>query len=129
MGDHAIGALLERREFGREAHLDVRMRLRHCQRFLDDLDALALQHVGKAGVFLEMDVIERGDELAMLAVPVMKNRRDDPARLDAPVQPDAVEHFKRRRMVASRPRYLIEKIMVAELLDQRDPHVRLRQRQ
>ena len=129
MGNHTVGALLERGELGCKAHVDIRMRLRHLERLLDDLDALALQHIGEAGVVLEMDMVEFGDQLLLVAVPVVKHRCDDPARLDPLVEADAVEHFQRRRMVGPRPRHLIEKIVLAQRLDHHDPHVRLRQRQ
>ena len=72
----ASAVLLERDELGRHPHLDQRMRLRHLQRFFDDLDALALQHVGKARVVLEQRVIEFGDQRIVLPVPVLEFRRD-----------------------------------------------------
>ena len=78
----AVGILLERRECGREPKLDIRMRLGELERLLDDLDALALQHVGKARVVLEVDVIELGDQLVLVPIPVVEQRRDDAARLD-----------------------------------------------
>ncbi len=105
------------------------MRLGHRQRLLDDLDALALQHIGKARVVLQMGMIEGGDQLAFVPVPVMKHRRDDAARLELLVEPDAVEHFERGRMVGAGARHLVEEIVVAERLDEADFQVGLRQRQ
>src|SRR5262249_19167286 len=101
------------------AHVDQRMRLRHLQRFLDDLDALALQNVGKASVVLEMDVVEGGDQLALVPVPIVKDWRDDPARLDLLIETDPIEHFERGGMIGAGPRHLLEEIVVAERLDQR----------
>ena len=74
--EHGVAVLLEADELGRHPHLDQRMRLGHLQRFLDDLDALALQHVGKARVVLEQRVIELGDQRVVLPVPVLEFRRD-----------------------------------------------------
>ena len=105
------------------------MRLRHRQRLLDDLDALALQHVGKARVVLEMDVVELGDQLALVAVPVMEQRRHDAARLELVVEPERVEHFERRRMVGAGARHLLEEIVVAERLDEADRNLLLREPQ
>ncbi len=103
--------------------------LASCERLLDDLDALALQHIGKAGVVLEMAVVERGDQLVVPALPVVEQRRDDAARLEPGVEPDAVEHFQGGGMVRARARHLLEEIIVAERLDQADLHAGLRQRE
>ena len=73
-------------------------------------------------------MVEGGDE-ALAPVPVMKYRRDNAARLEPPVKPDAVEHLERRRMVGAGARHLVEEIAVAQLLDQRDRDPRLRQRE
>ena len=105
------------------------MRLGELERLLDDLDALALQHVGKAGVVLEVAVIELGDQLALVAVPVVEQRRDDAARLEPVVEADAVEQLEGGGMVGAGARHLLEEIVVAERLDQADPHALLRQRQ
>ena len=105
------------------------MRLGHLERLFDDLDALALQHVGKTRVVLQMDVIEGGDQLAFMAVPVMKHRGDDAARLELLVKPEPVEHFQRGGMVGAGARHLLEEIIVAERFDQADFLVGLRQRQ
>ena len=94
------------------------MRLGELERLLDDLDALALQHVGKARVVLEMDVIELGDQLVLVPIPVVEQRRDDAARLDHVVEADAIEQFQRGRMVGARARHLVEEIVVVERLDQ-----------
>ena len=123
----AVGILLERDEFRRQAQVDVGMRLGHLERLLDDLDALALQNVGKTRVVFQMDVIERGDQLAFMAVPVMKHRRDDAARLELLIKPEPVEHFQGGRMVGAGARHLFEEIIVAERLDQADLLIRLRQ--
>ena len=116
-------------ELGRHAHLDQRMRLGHLQRFFDDLDALALQHIGKARVVLEQRVIELGDQRVVLPVPILKLRRDQAARLHLCVEPDAVEEFQRGRVVGAGARHLIEKIVVRHRLDQHDGNILLRQRQ
>src|SRR5262249_8869404 len=93
----------------------------------DDLDALALQHVGEAGVVLEMGVVERSDQLVLATVPVVKQRRDDAARLEPGVEADAVEHFQGRGMIRSRARHRLEGIIFAERLDQADLDAGLRQ--
>jgi hypothetical protein len=93
------------------------MRLRHLQRFLDDLDALTLQNVGEARVVLEVNVVERGDQLVLVPVPVVKDRRDNPARLDLLVEPDPIEHFECGRVVGAGARHLLQKVVVAERLD------------
>ncbi len=110
-----------------ESQVDAGMRLRHRERLLDDLDALALQDVGKPRVVLEVDVIEGRDQLVVGAVPVMEHRRDDAARLEPPVEADAVEHLQRGGMVGAGPRHLLEEIVLAQRLDKRDRNVLLRQ--
>src|SRR5258708_3422759 len=65
-----------------------------------------------------MDVVEFGNEFGFLAVPVMKQRRDDAARLKLLVKPDVVIHLQRRGVIGASARHLIEKILVRELLDQ-----------
>ena len=102
------------------------MRLGELQRLLDDLDALALQDIGKRRVVLEMHVVELGDQLALVAVPVVEHRRDDAARLEHLVEADAIEQLQRRRMVGAGARHLLEEIVVAQRLDQRDLHALLR---
>ena len=96
------------------------MCLRHLQRLLDDLDALALQDVGKARVVLQCDVVEGGDPLVLVPVPVVKHRRNDAARLELLVKADAVEHFQRGGMIGSGARHLFEEIVVAQCLDEAD---------
>ena len=76
-----------------------------------------------------MAVIELGDQLVVAAVPVVEQRRDDAARLELAIEPNAVEQLERRRMVRSGARHLLEEIVVAERLDQAHPHALLRQRQ
>src|SRR5215831_2466312 len=127
--DNAIAVLLESRERGRQAQVDVGMHLRHPERFLDDLDALALEHVRKARVVLEMDVIERRDQLIGGAIPVMKNRRDDATRLELPVKPDAVIHLQGGRVIGARPWHLLEEIILSERLDNGDRYPLLGERQ
>ena len=46
---------------------DERVALRQRHRLFDDLDALALQDIGKRRVVLEMDVVELGDQLLLAA--------------------------------------------------------------
>ena len=124
---HAVGGLAECRELGRQPQLDPGMRLHQLERFLDDLDTLALQDVGEAGIVLEMSVVELGDQLALVAVPIMEQGRDDAARFELVVKPDALEQFERRGMVGAGPRHLFEKVVVAERFDQTDRDALLRQ--
>src|SRR5580704_1340532 len=103
------------------------MRLRHLERFLDDLDALALQNVRKARVVFQKRVIKGGYPLAFGTVPVMKFRRDDAARLELLIEPEPVEHFQRRRMIGAGAWHLFKKIILAQGLDETDLLARLRQ--
>ena len=105
------------------------MRLGELQRLLDDLDALALQHIGKRRVVLEMDVVELGDQLAFVPVPVVELRRDDAARLEQLVEADALEQLQRRRMIGAGARHLLEEVVVTERLDEAHLHARLRERE
>ena len=84
---------------------------------------------GKRRVVLEMLVVELGDQLALVTVPVMEQRRDDAARLQQLVEADALEQLQRRRMIGAGARHLLEEIVVVERLDQRDLHALLRQRE
>src|SRR6266436_6669486 len=81
MRDDAGTVLFKAREVGRQAQVDAGMRLCYLERFLDDLDALALEHVRKARIAFEMAVIERRDRFVGGAIPIMKHRRDDAPRL------------------------------------------------
>ena len=101
---------------------------RHIERVFDDLDALALQDERKLRLVLEMDVIEFGDNAAVLAIPILELRRHDAARQHAVVKTDLVEKFERRRMIASGARHLIEKLFVGHRLDEGDGNFALRQR-
>ncbi len=105
------------------------MRLGQPERFLDDLDTLALQHIGKARVVLKKAVIELGDQPVLAPIPVVDQRRDDAARLELVVEADALEQLQGRGMVRSRARHLFEEIVLAQRFDQADLHVRLRQRE
>src|SRR5215813_10979607 len=105
------------------------MRLRHLERFLDDLDALALKHVREGCVVFETDVIERRDQFAGGAVPIVKHRRDDAARLEIAIEPNAVVHLQGGRMIGAGPGHLLEEIVVSERLDKRNSHVFLSERQ
>ena len=105
------------------------MRLRKRERLLDDLDALALQHVGKLGVVAQMSVIELGDQPVLVPVPVVEERRHDAARLEPRVEPDRVEQLERRRMVGAGARHLLEEIVRPELLDDDGGNVPLREPQ
>ena len=91
------------------------MRLRHLQRFFDDLDALALEDIGKARVVLEQRVIEFGDQGIVLPIPILKLRRNQATRLIFGVEAD-VEEFQRGRMVGAGARHLIEEIVVRKRL-------------
>ena len=99
------------------------------ERLLDDLDALALQDVGKPRVVLEMDVVEGGDQRILGAVPIVEHRRDDAARLELRVEPDAVVHLECRRMIGTGARHLLEEIILPERLDHDDRNIPLRQRE
>src|SRR5262249_28747159 len=74
---------------------------------------------GKARVVFQDRMIEFRDQLALRAVPVMKERRDDAARLEQFIEADLVIHLERRGMIRAGTRYLIEKILVRELLENR----------
>src|SRR3974390_2629969 len=91
------------------------------ERLLDDLDALALQHIGKARVVLEMAMIEFCDQLLPASVPIVEERRNDSARLDPAVKPDAVVEFERGRMIGARARHLLQEVVRTECLDQDHP--------
>ena len=93
------------------------MRLRQLERLLHDLDALALQDVGKPRVVLEVDVVECGDQRVLGTVPVVEHWGDDAARLELRVKPDAIVHLERRRMIGAGARHLLEEVVVAERLD------------
>ena len=82
---------------------------------------------GKRVSFLEMDVIELGDQAGMLPVPVVELRRDDAARHELFIKSDAIEQFQRGRMIAARARHLVEELVVGKLLDQRDGNSVLRE--
>ncbi len=89
------------------------MRLGQPERFFDDLDALALQHIGKVRVVLKKAVIELGDQPVLASIPVVDQRRDDAARLEFVVEADALEQLQGRGMVRSRARHLFEEIVLA----------------
>src|SRR3974390_508431 len=91
------------------------------ERFLDDLDALALQHIGKARVVLEMAMIEFCDQLLLATVPIVEERRNDSERLDPAVKPDAVVELERGGMIGARARHLLQEVVCAECLDQDNP--------
>src|SRR6516162_5929559 len=99
------------------------------ERLLHDLGALALEHIWKARVVLEMAMVEFRDQLPLMAIPVMDQRRDDPARLDPGIEPDAVVELESGGMIGSRPRHLLKEIVGAERLHHDHPDVFLRQRQ
>ncbi len=105
------------------------MRLGELERLLDDLDTFALQHIGKPRVVLEMGVVELRDQLLVVPVPIVKQRRDDAARLELVVKTDAVEELQRRRMIGAGARHLLEEIVVVARFDQADRNVCLRQRE
>src|SRR6185437_7171388 len=123
--DAAIGILAEAYEGGVEAELDQLMRLGHGERFLDDLDSLALQNEGEFGIVLQDGMIEFGDQLVIGPVPIMNQRRNDPAGSDALIEAEPVEHFERDRMVGASPRNLVEEVVLTELLDKMDADPRL----
>ncbi len=126
---HSVRRLAKACEAGRHPHVDERMRLRHGERLLDDLDALALQHERKLGVVLEVDMVELGDDRGVLAIPVLELRRHDPARNEPLVKTDLVEQLERRGMIAAGARYLVEEVGVGHGLDDRDRDPLLRQGQ
>ncbi len=105
------------------------MRLGELHRLLDDLDALALQNIRERRVVLEVYVIELGDQLGFVAVPIVEQRRDDAARLQQLVKADPVEQLQRRGMIGAGARHLFKEIVVVERLDQRDLDARLRERE
>ena len=103
------------------------MRLHQLERFLDDLDALALQDVGEPGVVLEQGVVELGDQLALGTIPIVEQRGDDAAWFELVVKPNALQQFQGRGMVGPGTRHLFEKVVVAEGFDQTDRDALLRQ--
>jgi hypothetical protein len=122
-----IAGLAECRELSRQPQLDPGMRLHQLERFLDDLDALALQDVGETGIVLEVGVVERRDQLAFGAIPIMEQRGDDAAWFELVVKADALQQLQGRGMVGSGARHLFEKVVVAEGFDQTDRDALLRQ--
>ena len=76
-----------------------------------------------------MNVIELGDQLAVLTVPIVELGCDDPSRLHLLVKADPVEQLQRGGMVGTGARHLVEEIAVGEPLDQRNRDPALRQRQ
>src|SRR5260370_36315422 len=129
MRDDAGTVLFKTREVGRQAQVDAGMRLCYLERFLNDLDALALEHVRKARIVLEMAVIERRDQLVGSTIPIMKHRRDDATRLEPWIQPDAVVHLQRGRMIGAGPRHLLEEIAFSQRRDDGNRHALLGERQ
>jgi hypothetical protein len=115
---NAARILREPDEIRPHAHVNERVGLGHGKGFLDDLDPLALQREGKARVVLQHSVIEFGDPFALFPVPVMKQRRDDAARLELFVEPDVVVHLERRWMVRTGARHLGEEPILGKLLDE-----------
>src|SRR5580700_8376474 len=105
------------------------MRAGELERLFHDLDALALQHIGKARVVLEMAMIEFRDAFSLAAVPIVEQRGNDSTRLDLPVEPDAIVELQRRGMVGARARHLLQEIALAERLDHDDADILLRQRE
>ena len=103
------------------------MRLGKLERYLDDLDALALQHVGKPRVVLEVGVIKRGDQPALVTIPIVKQRGDDAARLELGVEADAVVKLEGCRMIGPGARHLLQEIVFAARLDEADRDILLRQ--
>src|SRR5690242_4028945 len=64
-----------------------------------------------------------------MPVPVVDLRRNNAARLQYLIQPNAVEQFQRGGMIGAGARHLVEVVVLAERLDQRHWHALLRQRQ
>jgi len=69
----------------------------------------------------QMGVVEFGDTLLLASIPIVEQRRDDAARRDARIEPDAVEQLQRRRMIGAGARHLFKEIVVPERLD--DAHL------
>src|SRR5271166_6896481 len=105
------------------------MRAGELERLFHDLDALALQHIGKARVVLEMAMIEFRDAFSLAAVPIVEQRGNDPTRLDLPVEPDAIVELQGCGMIGPRAGYLLEEVVLAERLDHDDADILLRQRE
>src|SRR5436190_19013923 len=105
------------------------MRFGKLERLLHDLDALALQHVGKSRVVLDVAMIELRNQLLLAPVPIMEEGRNDPARLDLGIETDPVEQLQRGGMVGARAWHLLKEIVLTERLDQIDLNVLLRQHQ
>ena len=105
------------------------MSLCKLERLFHDLDALALQDIGKPGVVLEVSVVELRNQLAFAPVPIMKQRSNDAPRLKPGIETDAVEQFEGGGMVGAGARNLFEEIILAQGLDQCDLNACLRERQ
>ena len=116
----AVGLVLEALEGGAEANHDFGMGFGERQPFLDDLDALALQGVWKARVVFQEAMVEGGDAFPARAIPVVEHWRDDAARREALIEADAVVQLQRGRVVGAGARHLLEKALLAQLLDQHD---------
>ena len=72
-------------------------------------------------------MVEFGNALLLAAIPVMEQRGDNAARLDARIEADAVEQLQRCRMIGAGAGHLLEEIVVPERLDDAHLHAFLRQ--
>ena len=116
---HGVRTLVEGDQLGPGADLDQVDVRSHLQGLFDQLQAVALQRVGEAGVTGQHGVVEHRYGLGVAAVPVVDQGSHQPARLEALVQADVVEHLQRGRVDGSGPPDLIQQ--VHQLLDHHHP--------
>src|SRR5262245_42099188 len=121
-GCDAVRVLGEAGKRRSHSYFDHGIGLGHLEPFVHDLDSFALQHERKFRVVFENGMIEFRNPLALGSVPVMKQRRDDSARLQLLVKIDLVVHLQSCRMIGARARYLVEEIRVGQLLDDVTTH-------
>ena len=129
LGDRGdrVAVLSEVNEFGADPDLDQIGIRSHLQGLFDQLQAVALQRVGEAGVAGQHGVVEHRYGLGVAAVPVMHQGGHQPAALEALVQADVVEHLQRGRVDRAGPANLVEEI--DQPLDHQHPVAAAGQRQ
>ena len=126
-GFDAVAVLRERHEFGRHADIAHLRFTQYLHGFVDDLGALALEHVWKARVVLQHRMIKLGEHRIGFAIPVLHGRRNQTALFKALIQAEVVEHFERDRVDAAGARLLIQKALRIEALDHGGAQAVLRQ--
>src|SRR6202162_3585677 len=105
------------------------MRLCHLHCFFNDLYTLALEDIGEARIVLQRRMVEFGNSLIVLPIPIVKLGRDNAAGLKLLVQANPIEKFQRGWMIAASARHLIEEIVIRHRLAQHDGNVFVSERQ